>query len=486
LTKRLTIVASPASDADAISLTNLRKHPLVEGVFQCSTTKRPTTTAASGAFEADSLYSSGLIRRIIAGSRSDYLLFILPGEKLHWNVRAFERLIHTASDTAAGLVFSDYRDQENSGLSDHPLIDYQAGSIRDNFDFGGAFLVSRSAAQQAIANADSQLEWGALYDLRLRISESAPIIHLPEYLYTKVKSDLRASGERVFDYVDPSKRAYQLEMEKVATEHLRRIGALITRSSREVSYDDSAYPVALSVVIPVRNRIRTIGDAIRSALAQETTFEFNVIVVDNHSTDGTSDAIREIASSNPRVVHLVPGPTNLGIGGCWNEAVFSSACGRYCMQLDSDDIYSGTDVLARIEAKFRESRYAMVIGSYKTVDFDLNELPPGLVDHREWTPDNGRNNALRINGLGAPRAFDVTVLRDIAFPDVSYGEDYAVALRVSREYQIGRIYEPLYLARRWGGNSDSALPLATMNRYDHYKDWIRTNELRARQRLNQA
>jgi hypothetical protein len=466
-------------------LSSLLEDPLVEEVLLCASSPFEATARGTRLLKSESLYSSSIIRSVIDEARTDYLLFVLPGETLRWNARAFERLMRAARDSGAGLLYSDHRDEENGNISDHPLTDYQAGSIRDNFDLGGAFLVDRNIARQSLEVESQELEWGGLYDLRLRISESAPVVRLPEYLYTRVKLDRRATGERIFDYVDPSKRAYQIEMERIATRHLGRIGALLNTPFAPVPNLGTSFNVEASVVIPVRNRVKTIAEAIRSALAQEASFEFNVIVIDNHSTDGTSDVIRQMSSQDSRVVHMIPAATHLGIGGCWNEAVYSNACGRYCVQLDSDDIYSGTDVLARIVALFHEGSYAMIIGSYRIVDFDLNELPPGLVDHREWTLENGRNNALRINGLGAPRAFDVAILRTIGFPDVSYGEDYAVALRVCREFEIGRIYEPLYLARRWGGNSDSALPLATMNRYDHYKDWIRTNELRARQRLNQ-
>jgi glycosyltransferase involved in cell wall biosynthesis len=238
------------------------------------------------------------------------------------------------------------------------------------------------------------------------------------------------------------------------------------------------FPRRASVVIPVRNRERTILDAVSSALEQKTSFEFNVIVVDNHSTDRTTELLRGI--KDPRLVHLIPTRTDLGIGGCWNEAIYSTECGRYAVQLDSDDLYRDAHALERIIHEFEVGPYAMVIGSYTMVDFSLKEIPPGLIDHREWTRENGRNNALRINGLGAPRAFDTSVLRRFGFPNVSYGEDYAMALRISRNYEIGRIYDSVYLCRRWEGNTDSALPLEVANRYDAYKDWVRTTEIRAR------
>ena len=292
--------------------------------------------------------------------------------------------------------------------------------------------------------------------------------------------------EKIFDYVDPRNRAYQIEMEQLATAHLKRLNAYLAPNFVSVPDSSEAFPIKASVIIPVRNREKTIADAVHSVLSQKTEFVFNVIVIDNHSTDGTSAELKNIAAADARVIHLVPTRTDYGIGGCWNEGIYSAHCGRYAVQLDSDDIYTNDDTLAKIVAEFEKGKYAMVIGSYTTVDFDLNELPPGLIDHKEWTRDNGRNNALRINGLGAPRAFDVTILRQIGLPNVSYGEDYALALRLSRDYEIGRIYESVYYARRWSGNSDSALPLPTMNRYDTYKDRIRTWEIQARQRKNLA
>ncbi|HEV2664745.1 MAG TPA: glycosyltransferase family 2 protein, partial [Blastocatellia bacterium] len=377
-------------------------------------------------------------------------------------------------------------------VADHPLIDYQLGAVRDNFDFGSAILLSREEVLNALRDhggISPGIRWGGLYDLRLKLSINSTIFRVPEPLYTRLAADLRASGEKIFDYVDPRKRDYQIEMEKIATEHLERIGARLEPSFANPPESREEFPVKASVIIPVRNRVKTIADAVRSALSQKTDFPFNVIVVDNHSTDGTTDLLRELAADegadgNGKLIHIVPTRTDYGIGGCWNEAVYSQHCGRYAAQLDSDDIYSSEHTLARIVAEFDSGKYAMVIGSYTIVDFDLKELPPGLIDHREWTRENGRNNALRINGLGAPRAFDVAVLRRIGLPNTSYGEDYAVALRVSREYEIGRIYDSLYFARRWSDNSDSALPLATMNRYDAYKDRLRTIEILARQRFN--
>jgi hypothetical protein len=435
----------------------------------------------------DSVFSGAGIKALLADWKTDFLLLVLPGDKVELGARAVERFVQIAEDTGAGLLYSDFRQRSGDEVTDHPLIDYQLGSIRDTFDFGSVLLLSRRAIDEALhlhGQVAETIQWGGLYDLRLKLSIGSQLLRVSEPLYTRGVVDGRATGEKIFDYVDPRKRDYQIEMEQLATAHLQRIGAWLEPEFAEVPTTNQTFPVKASVIIPVRNRVKTITDAVRSALAQQTKFQFNVIVVDNHSSDGTTETLRELAAADSRLIHLQPERTDLGIGGCWNEAVYSEHCGRYAVQLDSDDIYSGEQTLARIVAEFETNGCAMVVGSYTIVDFDLNELPPGLIDHREWTRDNGRNNALRINGLGAPRAFDTSVLRQISLPNTSYGEDYAVALRISRQFEIGRIYDCLYFARRWSGNSDSALPLATANRYDAYKDRLRTIEILARQQFN--
>jgi hypothetical protein len=400
----------------------------------------------------------------IIHSESGVVFLADPRVDVQPGQRMFDRMIQVMEDTGAGWVYSD--------SFGHPRIDYQPGSIRDNFDFGPIVGVRGDLFRE-----ESENPWSALYDLRLRISERFPIVRIPEALYSASTPDARPTGQKQFDYVDPRNREYQIEMERVATEYLKRIGAWLEPRFESIPAADR-FDCRATVVIPVRNRERTIMDAVTSALGQKTDFKFNVIVVDNHSTDRTTGLLSGMRDS--RLVHLVPSRTDLGIGGCWNEAIYSSQCGRYAVQLDSDDLYRDEHVLARIVGEFEAGAYAMVIGSYTTVDFSLKEIPPGLIDHREWTRENGRNNALRINGLGAPRAFDTSVLRRLGFPNVSYGEDYAVALRISRDCEIGRIYDSIYLCRRWEGNTDSALPLETANRYDAYKDWVRTGEIRAR------
>ncbi len=413
-------------------------------------------------------YASASIQEVVEAADSEVLFLGDPRVQIESGPRLFERMTQVMRETGAGWVYAD-------GVS-HPRIDYQAGSIRDSFDFGPLVGVSIRAARQA--GIDGGWKWGGLYDLRLRIAEKHSVVRIPEPLYGASMLDARPTGQRQFDYVDPRNRDYQIEMEQIATAHLKRIGAWIEPSFEKVPVAAETFPVKASVVIPVRNRERTILDAVHSALAQSVDFEFNVIVVDNHSTDRTTEILRGVSDS--RLKHIIPERRDLGIGGCWNEALYSKDCAQYAIQLDSDDLYINDRVLRSIVAELESGPYAMVIGSYTMVDFLLKEIPPGLIDHREWSRENGRNNALRVNGLGAPRAFNTSVLRRMGFPNVSYGEDYAVALRINRDYEIGRIYDSLYLCRRWEGNSDSALPLEVANRYDHYKDWLRTIEIQAR------
>lgn len=439
-------------------------------------------------FIESDFFSGPAMAHLLDAVKTDYLLLALPGEQVEPGARALERMLQVADESGAGLVYSDFKDDVQGELSDHPLIDYQLGSIRDSFDFGPVMIVSKRATDSVLrmqGGVDQKLKWAGLYDLRLKLSNETSLLRIPEPLYTRAPVDRRASGERQFDYVDPGKRDYQREMEEAASNHLKRIGAYLYPQFKSVPPPAERFPVRASVVIPVRNRERTIRDAVMSALSQKTHVEFNVIVVDNHSTDRTTEILAELASEHSQLVHVKPMRKDLGIGGCWNEAVYSKECGEYAVQLDSDDLYSDEHTLQKIVARLEQGPYAMVIGSYTIVDFQLNPIPPGVIDHREWTRANGRNNALRINGLGAPRAFHVPVLRQFGFPNTSYGEDYAAALRISREYEIGRIHEPIYFARRWEGNSDAALPLAVANRYDFYKDHLRTVEIRARQRISQ-
>ncbi len=415
-------------------------------------------------------YSSATIQRLLDAADSDVLFLADARTNIEPGPRMYDRMAQVIRETGGGWLYAD--------ATGHPRIDYQTGSIRDTFDFGPVVAVSVQAAREA--RLDSGWKWGGLYDLRLRISEKHAVLRIPEPLYIASMIDAPPAHQKHFAYVDPRNRDYQVEMERIATAHLKRIGAWLQPHFKKVPPMAELFPVKASIVIPVRNRERTIIDAVQSALAQRADFEFNVIVVDNHSTDRTTEILRGI--SDPRCKHVVPQRRDLGIGGCWNEAIYSKDCGQYAVQLDSDDLYINDSVLRRIVVELEAGPYAMVIGSYRTVDFSLKEIPPGLVDHREWSHENGRNNALRVNGLGAPRAFNTSVLRRMGFPNVSYGEDYAVALRISRDYEIARIYEPVYLCRRWEGNSDSALPPEVANRHDLYKDWLRTIEIQARMR----
>lgn len=418
-----------------------------------------------------------------------HLLWILSPSP-NFTERELKRLVDCAQDTSAAIVYSDYFDLQRDGSSrPHPLIDYQSGSLRDDFDFGQIVLLSSGSLEglaSSISEESADLARGGWYDLRLRLSERGPVVHVTDPTYTlSPPEEGQDQGESHFDYVDPRNRDYQIEMERIATAHLKRIGAFLEPPTAALVEETAPFPVEASIVIPVRNRDRTVADAVGSALSQQAAFDFNVIVVDNHSDDGTTKILEDIAQNDPRLVHWQPTRTDLGIGGCWNEAIHSQQCGRYAVQLDSDDIYSSDDVLSRIVAEFQRTGCAMVIGSYSIVNFDLQPIPPGLVDHREWSDDNGHNNALRIGGLGAPRAFHVPTVRTINFPNMSFGEDYAVGLRLCRRYRIGRIYDSLYWCRRWEDNTDHKPTLEASNRFAAYKDRLRTIEIAARQRLQQ-
>ena len=427
------------------------------------------------------------LRLLAEAANTPYILLYTKCFDLQLGYHALTRLVSVAEDTGASMVYADHRQQLPSGeIVARPLINYQLGSVRDDFDFGSVLLL-RTEDVKAYFKQDRMREYqfAGLYDLRLFLSRKMLPVHVSEPLYTEVETDTRLSGQKQFDYVDPRNRARQIEMERACTRHLKEIGALLAPDEfDEIKFDEDDFPVEATVVIPVRNRVRTIEDAIKSVLKQKTTFPFNLIVVDNHSDDGTTAVIDSLMDDERPLIHLVPSRDDLGIGGCWNMAVHHPQCGRFVVQLDSDDLYSGEDTLQRIVDAFREQRAAMVIGSYRMTDFQLNTLPPGLIDHREWTPQNGRNNALRINGLGAPRAFYTPVLRKIQIPNTSYGEDYALGLMIGRRYRIGRIFDELYLCRRWEGNSDAALSTEKVNKNNLYKDQLRTTEILARQALN--
>lgn len=435
---------------------------------------------------ASPLSSGETLNWILREIESKYLLLLPKARPISVEPQALEKLLKTAESTNAGLIYSDFYDETEHGKTLHPLNDYQPGSVRDDFDFGAMVLYSMPAIKKAMKNygAVPDVKFAGLYDLRLKVSIDHTPFHLPEPPYSVIRTAESAGAENLFTYVDPRNHAVQKEMEAVFTDHLKRIGAyLSSQHLREAEKTQDSFLGEASVVIPVLNRKETIAGAVKSAFSQETDFPFNVIVVDNHSSDGTSVVLSELSRQYFGLKHIVPVRTDLGIGGCWNEALRTGACGRYAVQLDSDDLYSSEKTLQKIVDRLRQGRYAMVVGSYTLVDSMLKEIPPGLIDHREWTEENGHNNALRVNGLGAPRAFDTGLMRRIGFPNASYGEDYAAALRICREYRIGRIYESLYLCRRWPGNTDADLSIAEANQNNAFKDRIRTEEISARQDL---
>lgn len=469
------------------TLSAFAESSLVEDVIVVC--REPIQTKISGCsfIAAGPLTSQETLAFILSNIKTAYLL-IVPGLALvSIEHGMLEKILSKAESTKAGILYSDFYDESEEGKTLHPLNDYQLGSVRDDFDFGAIMLYSVPAIKKALDNYGPipSLQYAGLYDIRLKVSIEHDVYHLSEPLYSIAGTEESSGGEKIFAYVDPRNVAVQKEMEVVFTDYLKNIKAYLpAQSLRETKLTPDVFPVEASVIIPVRNRVNTITEAIKSALSQKTDFPFNIIVADNHSTDGTTTMLSNLASSYSTLHHIIPVRTDLGIGGCWNEALYAQTCGRYAVQLDSDDLYSSPETLQKIVHMLRRDKCAMVIGSYTIVDFNLNEIPPGLIDHREWTHENGHNNALRINGLGAPRAFDTSAMRNIGFQNVSYGEDYAAALQICREHHIGRIFESLYLCRRWPGNTDASLSVEETNRNDAFKDKIRTDEILARQQIN--
>ncbi|MBQ8657287.1 MAG: DUF4922 domain-containing protein [Prevotella sp.] len=463
--------------ADAMpTIAQLRDNKTIHNIFlltaATTTSKQDTQETAlpkdCQLLTVQNLTSSQTMLRIAENAAADYVLLLTKAVPIVLGASALERMLRVARDSNAAMVYSD--------RNGHPTIDYQLGSLRDDFDFGSVLLIKTSLMHKfATTDTERDYKYAGLYALRLFLSREGTLFHLNEALYTEQETDLRASGEKQFDYVNPANRDVQIEMEQAVTAHLELIGATVdTLNYREPDFQEQDFPVEASVIIPVYNREKTIRDAVESALSQKTTFPYNVIVIDNHSTDRTGEILRSLTR------------TDLGIGGCWNMAINDDRCGRFAVQLDSDDLYSSPKTLQTIVDAFRRQHAAMVVGSYRMCDFELNTLPPGLIAHKEWTDENGPNNALRINGLGAPRAFFTPLLRQIQFPNTSYGEDYALGLIFSRHYRIGRIYNELYLCRRWGGNSDAALSIEKINANNLYKDRLRTLEVMARQQLRQG
>lgn len=436
-----------------------------------------------GFISASNPFGSQSLKTIAAQAEAPYTLLYTKDTILNLGMFALERMVHILEDSGAGMVYADHYQLKGGQQSIAPVIDYQQGSLRDDFDFGSVLLLRTDALKEASSRMKADYQFAGLYDLRLKLSQQYDLVHINEYLYTEVENDTRRSGEKIFDYVDPRNRNRQIEMEAACTEHLKEVGGYLKPEFEHIEFNRGNFEYEASVIIPVRNRIRTIRDAIRSVLTQQTDFRFNLIVIDNHSTDGTTEAIDEFANDD-RLIHIIPERNDLGIGGCWNLGVHHPRCGKFAVQLDSDDVYKDEHTLATMVRAFYEQNCAMVVGTYMMTNFDMQMIPPGIIDHREWTPENGRNNALRINGLGAPRAFYTPVLREVKVPNTSYGEDYALGLNISRRFQIGRVYDVVYLCRRWDDNSDASLDVVKMNAHNLYKDRIRTWELQARIALN--
>ena len=461
----------------------LQASELVQTIYLMATNSTINPLPGCELLVVDKFNNSASICDIATHSGADYTLIYTKETTLELGLYALERMVNIAKDSGAGMVYADHYQVIGGERKNAPVIDYQQGSLRDDFNFGSVLLFNAKALKEATKGMKADYDHAGLYDLRLKLSQQYALVHINEYLYSEVENDTRKSGEKIFDYVDPKNRSRQIEMEAACTEHLKEIGGYLAPEFNKIEFSADHFEYEASVIIAVRNRILTIRDAIGSVLDQKTDFKFNLIIVDNHSTDGTSEAINEFKSDG-RLIHVLPERHDLGIGGCWNMGVHHPKCGKFAVQLDSDDVYAHKNTLQTMVKAFYEQNCAMVVGTYMMTDFNMNMIAPGIIDHKEWTPENGRNNALRINGLGAPRAFYTPVLRDIKVPNTSYGEDYALGLNFSRHYQIGRVYEVVYLCRRWDDNSDASLDIVKMNGHNLYKDRIRTWELQARIAMN--
>lgn len=484
-------LATAEQAADTVA--ELKKCDLVSKITLLATPETDAQAQIDGCdrIDTDTLTSSQTMRKIAQAATGSHLTLLYQKyDSLKFGPFALHRMARIADDTASAMVYADhyngdhYSDEGLPASAKAPVIDYQKGSLRDDFDFGSVLLFNTAALQRACAKMHADYRCAGLYDLRLKLSQDGELTHINEFLYSDIEQDTRKSGEKLFDYVDPKNRARQIEMEQAVTEHLKEIGGYLAPEFEHIEFSNDQFPVEATVVIPVRTRERTIADAIDSALSQKCPFSFNIIVMDNCSTDRTTEIIRTRYAGNPQVIHEIVG--DIGVGACWNLAAAHPQAGKFCVQLDSDDVYEDENTLTTMVAAFYEQNCAMVVGSYTLTDINRNILPPGLIDHKEWTPENGRNNALRINGLGAPRAFYTPVLREVKLPAVNYGEDYALGLNISRRYQIGRVYKSVYMCRRWDDNSDAALDVDKTNRNNLYKDRIRTWELQARIALNKS
>ena len=475
----------PYADAQQVQATvdGLRQNALVTKIFLLATDANAAAVEGCEVINIDALNSSATMKKIAAAAEGDYTLLYTKYNNLVMGYLALERMVRLAGDSKAAMVYADNYQVVEGKKSNAPVIDYQFGSLRDDFNFGSVLFFNTTALKAAAAEIDVEYTAAGLYDLRLKVSRQGDLVHINEYLYTEIALPVATEGESHFSYVDPKNRGVQIEMEQACTDHLKKIGGYLEPKFEEINFNQGDFEYEASVIIPVRNRVRTVRDAIKSVLSQKTDFKFNLIVIDNGSTDGTTEAIDEF-KDDERLIHIIPERDDLGIGGCWNAGVNHPKCGKFAVQLDSDDVYSDENTLAKMVGAFYEQNCSMVVGTYMLTDINMQMIPPGVIDHKEWTPENGRNNALRINGLGAPRAFYTPMLREINVPNTSYGEDYALGLAFSRHYQIGRVYDVVYYCRRWEDNSDHALDINKTNANNLYKDRIRTWELQARVELN--
>ncbi len=464
------------------TVANFKKSELINEIYLIAPSEQPNMEGCE-VIVTKSLKSTDAIRKIAEKSNTEYTLIYTKDTTLQWVNFAIERFVAIADDTNAAMIYADHFKVADGERKEAPVIDYQFGSLRDDFDFGSVLLYRTSALKDAVQRMDKDYEFAGLYDLRLKVSQKGELVHVNEFLYYEVEHDTRKSGEKIFDYVDPKNRAVQIEMEEACTQHLKDIGGYLEPNFKSIEFSADDFEYEASVVIPCKNRVKTIENAIVSALNQKTKVPYNVIVVDDNSDDGTVEIIKKY-TDDPKLVYIAQDTSYHAIGGNWNAALHHPKCGKFAIQLDSDDMYSDENTVQKFIDAFYEQNCAMVVGTYKMTNFDMEMIPPGIIDHREWTPENGRNNALRINGLGAPRGFYTPMLREINFPTTKYGEDYAVGLRVSREYQIGRIYDVIYYCRRWDDNSDASLDVVKMNGHNTYKDRLRTWELQARVQLN--
>ena len=464
------------------TIQNLKKSPLVDTVYLIATTEQPSVEGCE-VIVVKSLKSTDAIRKIAERASTEYTLIYTKHTTLQWVNYSIERMVAIANDTSAVMAYADHFNVADGNLTEAPVIGYQMGALRDDFDFGSVLLYRSSALKEAVNRMNVDYDFAGLYDLRLKVSQKGELVHINEYLYYEVENDNRKSGEKIFDYVDPKNRAVQIEMEQACTQHLKDIGGYLKPEFKSIEFSDDSFEFEASVIIPCKNRVKTIENAIVSALNQKTKVPYNVIVVDDNSEDGTVEIIKKY-TDNPKLIYIAQDKSYHAIGGNWNAAFHHPKCGKFAIQLDSDDMYYDENTVQKFIDAFYEQNCAMVVGTYMMTNFDMEMIPPGIIDHKEWTPDNGRNNALRINGLGAPRGFYTPLLREINFPTTKYGEDYAVGLRISREYQIGRIYDVIYYCRRWDDNSDASLDIVKMNGHNTYKDRIRTWELQARVKMN--